>query len=350
MNAMDILGGLIQAGMTPQAGDRLGNVLGQVLGGAMGGGGAPGAGAPQGMPAGGGLADLLGKIAGSMGGGAPGGGMPQGMPAGGSLADLLGKVAGSLSGGAPGGGMPQGMPQGIPQAAPGGGNLADLLGKVAGSMLGGGAGGQPGAPGGQGGGFPAEILKQVAGAVLGGGTPGGNAAAGAGSMAIFGALAMQALQIAKSMMAGGPPGAAHLAPLDPRAAMFAGMRPPETPEEQQQVADIATLTLRAMFDAAKADGHLDAEEQQRLLGKLEEGGISEEEKAFVAAEMQRPIDLDGLVRAVPDQQVAAQIYTASLLAITVDTDAERQYLAELARRLQLDPNAVAYLHQSMGIA
>jgi uncharacterized membrane protein YebE (DUF533 family) len=236
--------------------------------------------------------------------------------------------------------------------APGGG-MFDIFAKMAGSMMGGGQGGSPGMGGmpGMGGGFPTEILKQVAGAVLGGGAPGGNAAAGAGSMAIFGTLAAQALEMAKSMMGGGePPAGSPNVRMDDQTAVMAGMRPPQTPQERQQVMDVATLTLKAMLNAAKADGQIDDQEKERLLGKLKEGGISPEEQRFINEEIQRPIDIDALVRAVPNEQVGAQIYAASLMAIAVDTDAERRYLGDLASKLRLDPNAVTYLHKSMGVS
>jgi uncharacterized membrane protein YebE (DUF533 family) len=295
MNPFDILGAVMQSGMSPSSGNRMGSVLGQMMGGMMGGG-------------------------------APGG-MPGGMPAG-------------------------------PQAGAPGGGMFDILSKVAGSMFGGGQGGAPGpgAPGmggmpGFGAGIPADILKQVAGAVLGGGAPGGNAAAGAGAMAIFGTLAAQALEMAKSMLGGGeaPPKRPDIR-MDDQTAVLAGMRPPQTPQERQQVMDVATLTLKAMLNAAKADGRLDEKEKERILGKMQEGGITPEEQRFINEEVQRPIDIDALAREVPNQQVAAQIYAASLMAIEVDTDSERRYLADLATKLKLDPNAVAYLHRSMGLA
>jgi uncharacterized membrane protein YebE (DUF533 family) len=300
MNPFDILGAVVQSGMSPSSGNRMGGALGQMMGSVLGGG-SPGA-MPGGMPAG-------------MPGGAPGGG----------VFDVLSKIAGSVLGGAAGGAPGAGAP----------------------GMGGAGMGGMS-APGG---GFSADILKQVAGAVLGGGAPGGNAAAGAGSMAIFGTLAAQALEMAKSMMGGGePPAGMPDIRMDDQSAVIAGMRVPQTPQERQQVTDVATLTLRAMLNAAKADGRLDEREKEHLLGKMQEGGISAEERRFVDEEIQRPIDIDALVRDVPNQQVAAQIYAASLMAIEVDTDGERRYLADLASKLGLDPNAVAFLHRSMGIA
>jgi uncharacterized membrane protein YebE (DUF533 family) len=170
-------------------------------------------------------------------------------------------------------------------------------------------------------------------------------------MAVFGTLAAQALEMAKSMMGGGqPPDGMPNIRMDDQTAVIAGMRAPQTPQEQQQLVDVATLTLKAMLNAAKADGQIDEQEKERLLGKLKEGGITAEEQRFINEEIQRPIDIEALVRAVPNQQVGAQIYAASLMAIEVDTDAERRYLGDLAAKLRLDPNAVAYLHKSMGVA
>lgn len=114
--------------------------------------------------------------------------------------------------------------------------------------------------------------------------------------------------------------------------------------------DIATLTLKAMINAAKADGRIDAEESRRIVGKLKEDGITDEEERFIVSEMQKPLDTDGIVRAVPNQQVGAQIYAASLLAIEVDTDAERRYMQDLASKLDLNSNVVRYIQTSVGMA
>lgn len=285
MNALDILGAVMKAGMSPQAASRMGSVLGQMMGGQVTGANAPAS------------------------------------------------AAGVGQAGAPGGG------------------IFDVLSKVAGSVLGGGQGGAPGATGSIGG-FPTEILKQVAGAVLGGSGAQGNAGAGLGSLAVFGTLAAQALEMAKGMFAGGqtPAGAAPTINVNDQAAVLAGLRPPANHLEQQQLADVALLTLRAMISAVKADGRVDEQEQQRLLGKLNEGGITADEQRFVAEEMQKPIDLDALARAAPNEQVAAQIYAASLMAITVDTEPERLYMSNLATKLNLSPQVVSYLHQAVGVS
>ena len=105
-----------------------------------------------------------------------------------------------------------------------------------------------------------------------------------------------------------------------------------------------------MINAAKSHGQIDAQEAQRLVGKMQEDGVSEEERRFVLTEMQKPMETDAIVRAVPNQQAAAQIYTASLMAIQLDTDAERRRLQELAARSGVNRHAVAYLHRAVGVA
>jgi len=104
-----------------------------------------------------------------------------------------------------------------------------------------------------------------------------------------------------------------------------------------------------MINAAKADGSIDEAETDRIVGKLREGGLSDEEQRFLVEEMRKPMDMDSIVRAVPNPQVAMQVYAASLLAIEVDTDKERHYLQDLAAALRLDSNAVAYLHSALGV-
>lgn len=107
----------------------------------------------------------------------------------------------------------------------------------------------------------------------------------------------------------------------------------------------AKLMIRAMIQAAKADGEIDAEERQKILDHL--GDASEEELAFVQAELDAPIDVAGLATAA-GESAKAQVYSAALMAITVDTDPERQYLANLASALGLDPAKVAEIHAAMG--
>ena len=64
-------------------------------------------------------------------------------------------------------------------------------------------------------------------------------------------------------------------------------------------------------------------------------------------ELQKPLDLEGLAAQVRSPQAAAEVYAASLLAIEVDTPAERDYLRRLAGSLGLDDRTVQRVHQIM---
>ena len=56
----------------------------------------------------------------------------------------------------------------------------------------------------------------------------------------------------------------------------------------------AELLLRAMINAAKADGQIDGTEMNKILSKMDEAGADQDAKDFVLEEMRRPLDLDGL--------------------------------------------------------
>jgi len=102
-------------------------------------------------------------------------------------------------------------------------------------------------------------------------------------------------------------------------------------------ADLGLALLRAMIAAAKADGHIDAAEQQKIFAKLDEAGLGTEAKAFIIDEMRKPLNLDSVVADATTQERAIEIYAASVLAIDADDPAEQAYLAMLAARLKLDP-------------
>ncbi|WP_428651587.1 tellurite resistance TerB family protein [Roseibium sp.] len=124
-------------------------------------------------------------------------------------------------------------------------------------------------------------------------------------------------------------------PLDaPRGTAF---DPAEQPGGENQAA-VALLT--AMISAAKADGHIDREEQDRIFDKIDEAGLDAEAKAFLMDELRAPLDLDKVVASATSPETAAEIYAASRLAIDPDHPAEKAYLQMLAARLGLDAGLV----------
>lgn len=125
--------------------------------------------------------------------------------------------------------------------------------------------------------------------------------------------------------------------------------PPPPPGAPRPFGD-AVLLIRGMIAAAYADGRLDETERSRIMEKLETVGLDDEERRFILAELGTPADLDGIISAVNTPALAQQVYIASLLAIDVDTDAERAYLKDLARRLYLSDAIVQRIHGELGVA
>ena len=197
-----------------------------------------------------------------------------------------GNMLGSLLGGAMGGG----------QQAGGGGAMGMLSG-----LLGGGGGQASGAAG-------------MLGSILGGG---GGAEQGGGG-GIGGML---------SGIMGGGDQAQAVAP-------------------DQEQTDQATLMIRAMCNAAKADGQVDEAEQQQILGKL--GDLDQAEADFLRQELSSPLDVAAFANSVP-APMASNIYALSVMTIKVDTPEEAQYLQQLAQGLNLDQQTLGQIHQQLGV-
>ena len=107
----------------------------------------------------------------------------------------------------------------------------------------------------------------------------------------------------------------------------------------------AKLMIRAMIMAAKSDGEIDAEERTKILDHLTDA--SQEEIDFVQGELDAPVDPTALAKDVTEE-TKAKVYAAALMAISVDTDAERTFLKALAAAVQLDAAKQTEIHLYMG--
>jgi uncharacterized membrane protein YebE (DUF533 family) len=145
-----------------------------------------------------------------------------------------------------------------------------------------------------------------------------------GGLAAVGALAYAAWQRHQAATTGAaapPPDEARFLP------------PPGAPAGQ----DLARGVLVAMIQGAKADGHIDAEEQRRIFGHLETLGLDPAGKAFVMDELAAPSDVGRVAAHAATPEAAAELYAAALLAMDPDTPEERAWLDRLARVLGLAP-------------
>lgn len=193
----------------------------------------------------------------------------------------------------------------------------------AGGLLGGLLGGGGGASSGGGGGIMGNILKAaVMKQMGGGGAPAAAAGGGGGLGGLLGGLL------------GGE--AAAAVEEDPLAGV-----------PQQQANDQATLIIRAMCNAAKADGQVDEAEQQAIIGKLG-GDLDQAEADFLRQELSSPLDVAGFSSSVP-RELGPTVYAMSVMTVKVDTRQEAQYLGQLAQGLGLDQNTVGQIHQQLGL-
>ncbi len=218
----------------------------------------------------------------------------------GSGSNVLGSILGAVMGG------------GAPQPPRGGGGLGGMLGR----MFGGGRSQPQQMP--QGGG-----LGDILGGLMGGGQ---GQAAGGGLGAILGAAMKQF---------GGAQGGGNAHAM----RNFGGEIDP------QQANDQAMLLVKAMINAAKADGQVDEAEQQRIVQRL--GDISQEELDFVRRELAEPLDEDAFIRSIPPG-MGQQVYTVSLMAIDLDTNPEARYLDRLAKGVGLSPEVCNQIHDHVG--
>lgn len=209
--------------------------------------------------------------------------------------DILGSVLGSVFGG--------GTPS---RSQMSGGGIGDILG----GMLGGGSSSSGGG------------LGDLLGGLLGG----GSSSQGGGGLADL-------LGAAMKQFGGSAPGGVDLARFQPNI-------------EPEQANEQALILVRAMIDAAKADGRVDQEEQQHILEGFGDE-VSRDELDFLKEEMARPLDVDSLVRSVP-RGMEQQVYLMSLTAIDLDTNPEAQYLHQLAQGLGLDADTVNAIHDQLG--
>ncbi|WP_417454198.1 tellurite resistance TerB family protein [Kiloniella sp.] len=120
--------------------------------------------------------------------------------------------------------------------------------------------------------------------------------------------------------------------------------------ETETANSFGAALVSAMIAAAKADGQIDSAEQDAIFAKIDELGLSNDEKAFLMDQLRRPLDIDSLVALAQNKEQAVELYVASLMAIEVDDPAEQGYLSMLSARLKLEPELVSHIHGSVAQA
>lgn len=101
-----------------------------------------------------------------------------------------------------------------------------------------------------------------------------------------------------------------------------------------QLEEHSRTILAAMIAAAKADGHIGAEERQLLDAEIAKAG-SQADRDWFDAQLAKPSDPTETAALAKTPEQAAEVYLASLLVIDEQSYMERAYLDELARQMPL---------------
>lgn len=186
---------------------------------------------------------------------------------------------------------------------------------------------------------PGDGRKYASGAAVGGvlglllGSRGGRRLGGKalkyGSVAAIGTLAWKAYGDwqRQQQAAGTAPSAAGSSA---GAAGFAALPAPQLEAHSRAM-------LKALIAAAKSDGHMDDAERGQVEAALHRLSADAGTRAWVDAELRRPVDPADVAAAASSPEMAAEVYLASVVVVDETTVMERAYLDELARQLRLDP-------------
>lgn len=122
-------------------------------------------------------------------------------------------------------------------------------------------------------------------------------------------------------------------------------------EAAPQGADsFAMALIRAMIAAARADGHVDEAERERIASRIRLAGLDADAASFLMQEVERPVDIDALVAAARSEAQRVELYTAARLAIEPHTRMERGFLDLLAGRLALSDTLIDHVEATVSAA
>jgi uncharacterized membrane protein YebE (DUF533 family) len=109
------------------------------------------------------------------------------------------------------------------------------------------------------------------------------------------------------------------------------LEPAATPSIQSP----QVLLVKAMIAAACADGHLDAQERERVMTRVQQMSLAPDEKALIFDALQAPPTMAAICEQVHSPELAAEVYLSSLLAVERQRPEAQLYLDALAFRLDL---------------
>lgn len=108
--------------------------------------------------------------------------------------------------------------------------------------------------------------------------------------------------------------------------------------------------LQTMIMAARADGHIDANERALLTQEIEKLGPDDELHAWIQQQFDAPLDAEALARKADSPQASREIYIVSAAMIDEQNPMERAWLDQLAAALNIDSSLARELEQQVQVA
>lgn len=120
---------------------------------------------------------------------------------------------------------------------------------------------------------------------------------------------------------------------------------PRVEQPAVQPDEEVVILIRAMVNAAKADGQINDDEQKAILARVSDRSASTIQ--FLRDEFARPVDVREFAWSVPIG-LEEKVYMLSLAAIDFDSTKEASYLCDLAHGLRLEESEVDAIHRELG--
>ncbi|MCK5902454.1 MAG: tellurite resistance TerB family protein [Cocleimonas sp.] len=115
--------------------------------------------------------------------------------------------------------------------------------------------------------------------------------------------------------------------------------------EDEAANERSVVLLKAMIAAAKADGHVDEAELIEINKQVDNLGLTGDVERIVKEELAKPLNLEEIAALAGGEEAkAAEVYLVSAVVTDQENEKERQYLADLAKAMNIPNKLLAELN------
>lgn len=117
--------------------------------------------------------------------------------------------------------------------------------------------------------------------------------------------------------------------------------------DKHSVMQLELLLVKAMIAASRADGEVEVAETQKIFSQIRSFNLDEKQEFQLINQFNHSTDVDEIINSVSSIEQATEVYTVSCLVIEDANQAEREYLAMLAGRLNLPNELVSAIENEV---